>query len=181
MKRALREPKDFTRGNSAGAIRSCTAWPKRSPAPSTIRVDVSAMFCDHIAWLFLRTSFRAMAVSPSSAFTRGGLPPWQLRRAYEFIDAHLGADLPIAEVAAQCGLSSSYFAHALNARPVFAASLADEATRGARQGPVQEPDRPLAEIAHNAALPTKAISRGSSSKSRVAARDAGGASVALSL
>jgi AraC-like DNA-binding protein len=43
---------------------------------------------------------------------RGGLAAWQLRRACEFIEANLDGDPSIADVAAECGLSGSYFAKA---------------------------------------------------------------------
>jgi AraC family transcriptional regulator len=43
---------------------------------------------------------------------RAGLAPWQLRRACEFIVANLAGDPSIAEIAVECGLSSSYFAKA---------------------------------------------------------------------
>jgi AraC family transcriptional regulator len=48
----------------------------------------------------------------ASVSNRGGLAPWQLRRANEFIEANLDGDPSIADIAAECGLSSSYFAKA---------------------------------------------------------------------
>ncbi len=43
---------------------------------------------------------------------RGGLAPWQLRRAKEMLMAHLEADISLSEVARACKLSVSHFARA---------------------------------------------------------------------
>jgi AraC-like DNA-binding protein len=45
----------------------------------------------------------------------GGLSAWQERAAKELIEAHIDGSLPIARVAAVCGLSTSRFAHAFKA------------------------------------------------------------------
>ena len=72
----------------------------------------SAMFCEYIALAFFSYIVHAYGDLPIRRFVRGGLAPWQLRRAYEFIDANLSGDLSISDVAQQCGLSSSYFTRA---------------------------------------------------------------------
>jgi AraC family transcriptional regulator len=74
--------------------------------------DGTSLFVDYIALAFHAHVLRAYgnAVGPPS--TRGGLAPWQLRRACDFIEANLDGDPSIADVAAECGLSSSYFAKA---------------------------------------------------------------------
>jgi AraC family transcriptional regulator len=72
----------------------------------------SIMFCDHIALAFFAHIVPVYGGLPTKESARGGLAPWQLRRAYEFIDDNLGADPSISEVAEQCGLSSSYFSRA---------------------------------------------------------------------
>jgi AraC-like DNA-binding protein len=41
-----------------------------------------------------------------------GLAPWQLRRAYGFIDAHLSGDPSVFDLARECRLSASHFARA---------------------------------------------------------------------
>jgi len=46
---------------------------------------------------------------PRRARKAGGLSPRQQRRAFELIDARLGGDLSISEIASHCGLSSSHF------------------------------------------------------------------------
>ena len=75
--------------------------------------DGTSLFVDYIALAFhahvLRT-YGSVPVGPVSR--RGGLTAWQLRRACEFIEANLDGDPSIADVAAECGLSSSYFAKA---------------------------------------------------------------------
>lgn len=43
---------------------------------------------------------------------RGGLAPWQLRRATELLAANLDGDVSLAELARECGLSRSHFARA---------------------------------------------------------------------
>ena len=43
---------------------------------------------------------------------RGGLTPLQERRAKEFISANLACDVPLADVASECGLSASQFSKA---------------------------------------------------------------------
>lgn len=72
----------------------------------------SAMFCDHIALAFFAHIVPLYGGLPIKEYPRGGLAPWQLRRAYEFIDDNLDADPSISEVARQCGLSSGYFSRA---------------------------------------------------------------------
>jgi AraC family transcriptional regulator len=42
--------------------------------------------------------------------TRGGLAPWQERRAKELMSTHLGRQIPLALVAGECRLSVSHFA-----------------------------------------------------------------------
>jgi AraC-like DNA-binding protein len=75
--------------------------------------DGTSLFVDCIALAFhahvLRT-YGNVAAGPLS--TRRGLAAWQLRRACEFIEANLDGDPSIADIAAECGLSSSYFAKA---------------------------------------------------------------------
>lgn len=43
---------------------------------------------------------------------RGGLAPWQQRRAKEMLATDLCGDLALDEIASQCGLSATYFARA---------------------------------------------------------------------
>jgi AraC family transcriptional regulator len=43
---------------------------------------------------------------------RGGLAPWQLQRVAGFINAHLGEDTGVADLARQCGVSIGHFTRA---------------------------------------------------------------------
>jgi AraC-like DNA-binding protein len=43
---------------------------------------------------------------------RGGLSPWQERRAKEIIEENLNGEVPLAQLARECGLSTSHFSRA---------------------------------------------------------------------
>jgi AraC-like DNA-binding protein len=43
---------------------------------------------------------------------RGGLAPWQERRAKDIIEANLNGEVPLAQLAHECGLSTSHFSRA---------------------------------------------------------------------
>lgn len=56
-----------------------------------------------------------MSTQPSEKETetkiaRGGLAPWQMRRATELLRERLDGDVPLSELAAECKLSVSHFA-----------------------------------------------------------------------
>src|ERR1700744_5926920 len=53
-----------------------------------------------------------MGITRQAGSPRSGLAAWQIRRADEFIEPHLGGDLSVADLAGECGLSASYFARA---------------------------------------------------------------------
>ncbi|WP_165184521.1 helix-turn-helix domain-containing protein [Caulobacter soli] len=48
-------------------------------------------------------------MAPMSRGARGGLAPWQTRRAKEILSANLDGAVPLTEVARQCGLSVGHF------------------------------------------------------------------------
>jgi AraC family transcriptional regulator len=74
------------------------------PAATSLLVDYIALaFHAHIV-----TAYGGVLGGGS----RAGLAPWQLRRTYEFIEAHLDGDPSIGELAKECGLSESHFARA---------------------------------------------------------------------
>jgi AraC family transcriptional regulator len=80
---------------------------------------------------------------------RGGLPPVQLRRVIEYIDAHLAEELSLTELAAIAGLSPNHFAQAFKAtagRPPHR-YLTERRVRRAREL-LRDPRIPIAEIAH---------------------------------
>jgi AraC family transcriptional regulator len=72
-----------------------------------------SLFVDHIALALqahlLRTYASAVIAGQS---VRGGLAPWQERRAKEVMNGSLDKDISIAQLASECGLSSSHFARA---------------------------------------------------------------------
>jgi AraC family transcriptional regulator len=110
--------------------------------------DGSSMFCEHIALAFFAYIVRVYGGLPIKRFARGGLAPWQLRRAYEFIDGNLGGDPSISEVADQCGLSSSYFSRAFKRETGFSPHQWLTKRRVERaKALLREPDLQLAEIA----------------------------------
>jgi AraC-like DNA-binding protein len=77
------------------------------------RDEANALFIDHIALALQAHLVHVYASSTSDRpQIRGGLTPWQERRALELMDAALDRDVTIAELAAECGLSASHFARA---------------------------------------------------------------------
>jgi AraC family transcriptional regulator len=75
--------------------------------------DASSLFVDHIALAFqahLLRTYASTVIEGQSA--RRGLAPWQERRAKEAMNASLDKDISIAQLASECGLSSSHFARA---------------------------------------------------------------------
>jgi AraC family transcriptional regulator len=51
-------------------------------------------------------------MQPLKRPVRGGLTPLQERRAKEYISANLSGDVPLADIARECGLSASQFGKA---------------------------------------------------------------------
>ena len=51
----------------------------------------------------------------SASFRPAKLAPWQVRRVTEFVDADVGADLRIADLAALIGVSVGHFHRAFRA------------------------------------------------------------------
>ena len=75
--------------------------------------EATSLFVDHIALAFHAHVLATYGGAPAGAASRGGgLAPWQLRLACEFIEANLDRDPSIADMAAECRLSSSHFAKA---------------------------------------------------------------------
>jgi len=73
----------------------------------------NSLFVDHIALALeahlLQTYATTVVQGPS---VRSGLAPWQERRAKEAMNASLHKDISIAQLASECGLSSSHFTRA---------------------------------------------------------------------
>ncbi len=73
----------------------------------------TTLFLDSIALAFHAHVLHAYGgVLGNSGKVLSGLAPWQLRRAYAFIEAHLDGDPSIADVAQECRLSASHFSRA---------------------------------------------------------------------
>jgi AraC family transcriptional regulator len=82
--------------------------------------EATSLFVEHVAIAFHAHVLQTYGNIPvASLSVRGGLAPWQLRRAYDFIDANISNDPSISEVADQCGLSSSYFSRAFKRESGF--------------------------------------------------------------
>ncbi|WEX86744.1 AraC family transcriptional regulator [Sinorhizobium garamanticum] len=71
------------------------------------------LFLDHIGMALLaHLGTRYGDMPPGHRPKRGGLAPWQERRAKEILMEHLDGDIALEELAHQCGLSRSHFARA---------------------------------------------------------------------
>jgi AraC family transcriptional regulator len=111
--------------------------------------DGTAMFTDCMALAFFAHIVRAYGRMLSEGRTaRGGLAPWQLQRARDFINANLAGDPSISQVADECGLSSSYFVRAFKQATGVPPHrwLTRQRVERAKEL-LQDPERELAEIA----------------------------------
>jgi AraC family transcriptional regulator len=71
----------------------------------------SDLFFDYFRLLFCTHVVHTYAPSfPVSTRHRGGLAPWQKRRAIELLSGHLDGSIRLATLARECGLSVSHFA-----------------------------------------------------------------------
>ena len=111
--------------------------------------DGTALFSDCFALAFFAHVVRAYgSVSAGGPNARGGLAPWRLRRARDFINANLAGDPSISEVAKECGLSSSYFTRAFKettGAPPYQWLTKQRVERAKEL--LQDPRRELADIA----------------------------------
>jgi AraC family transcriptional regulator len=75
--------------------------------------QVNRLLVDHVGWALVGHVGREYGAFEEFAWhARGRLARWQERRAKEMIDANLAGDMPLADIAAACGLSVGYFARA---------------------------------------------------------------------
>jgi AraC-like DNA-binding protein len=75
--------------------------------------QANPLFLDHIllaVGVHVAQTYGGMR--PMSQPARGGLAPWQERRAKEILRANLKGSVALKEVAQECGLSVGYFSHA---------------------------------------------------------------------
>jgi AraC family transcriptional regulator len=75
--------------------------------------EASAVFVDHVALALCAHVAHAYGGMPIARHPpRGGLAPWQERRAKELLRANLVGEIPLDRLAAECGLSVRHFARA---------------------------------------------------------------------
>jgi AraC family transcriptional regulator len=75
--------------------------------------QASQLFIDHVllaVGVHVAQTYGGMR--PRSRPVRGGLAPWQVRRAKEILSANLDGRVPLEEVARECRLSVSHFSRA---------------------------------------------------------------------
>jgi AraC family transcriptional regulator len=75
--------------------------------------QANPLFLDHVllgVGVHVAQTYGGMR--PMSRPARGGLAPWQERRAREILHANIKRGVPLKEVARECGLSVGYFSHA---------------------------------------------------------------------
>jgi AraC family transcriptional regulator len=75
--------------------------------------QANPLFVDHVlpaVGVHIAQTYGGMR--PTSRLARGGLAPWQERRAREMFLANVKRGVALKEVARECGLSVGYFSHA---------------------------------------------------------------------
>jgi AraC family transcriptional regulator len=75
--------------------------------------QANLLFVDHVllaVGVHIAQTYGGMR--PMSRLARGGLAPWQERRAREFLLANIKRGVTLKEVARECGLSLGHFSHA---------------------------------------------------------------------
>jgi AraC family transcriptional regulator len=82
--------------------------------PALARPDeANRLFADHAARAVTAHLARTYgAIQMRRSYGRGGLAPWQERRAKEMLRANLSGDLGLPELASACRLSSGHFSRA---------------------------------------------------------------------
>jgi AraC family transcriptional regulator len=112
---------------------------------------VNRLFIDHV--LFAVGAHLVQAYGGTKARSlpvRGGLAPWQERRAKDYLDANLDGDVSVTMLAEACGLSSTHFSRAFHRttgtspHQWLLRRRIDKARRLLR-----DPDAPLADVALN--------------------------------
>ncbi|MBR0796250.1 helix-turn-helix transcriptional regulator [Bradyrhizobium jicamae] len=75
--------------------------------------EVNQLFVDHMMLAFAAHIAQAYGGwQPIAESARGGLAPWQVKRACEKLDSDLGGTLSLQKIAAEFGLSVSHFSRA---------------------------------------------------------------------
>jgi AraC family transcriptional regulator len=88
----------------------------RAVLPALGRPDqASQLFVDHILFaLGIHVAQTYGGMRPLRPLIRGGLAPWQEKRAKEVLSANLDGRVLLKEVARECGLSASHFTRAFH-------------------------------------------------------------------
>src|ERR1700758_2453260 len=83
----------------------------RAMLPALSHPDrANQLFVEHVLLgLGIHVAQTYGGMRPLSPPVRGGLAPWQVRRAKEILGAHLDGSIPLQEVARECHLSMSHF------------------------------------------------------------------------
>ena len=75
--------------------------------------QANALFVDHVLLaLGVHVAQTYGGMRPMSRLVRGGLAPWQERRAREVLLANIKSGVALREVARECGVSVGHFSHA---------------------------------------------------------------------
>lgn len=83
------------------------------PALAAAREETPALFVDHMASaLATHIASTYGGVKLSSRTNRGGLAPWQERRAKELLDANLDGSISLVDLARECRISVRHFTRA---------------------------------------------------------------------
>jgi AraC family transcriptional regulator len=88
----------------------------RAVLPALSHPDqANQLFVDHILFaLGVHVAQTYGGMRPLPQVVRGGLAPWQEKRAKEILIAHLDGRVMLREVARECGLSASHFSRAFH-------------------------------------------------------------------
>lgn len=82
------------------------------PALAAGPTETSDLYADHVAQAFVSHMASAYGDMRSPRHSRGGLAPWQERRAKELLDARLDGAVSLVDLASTCDLSIRHFARA---------------------------------------------------------------------
>lgn len=81
--------------------------------PSLSRVqEATQFFVDNVAHAAAMHFVALFGLKKTASAPVGGLAPWQQKRAREMLEADLHGSMPLAEIAAQCRLSTRHFSRA---------------------------------------------------------------------
>jgi AraC family transcriptional regulator len=94
---------DVTIGNLGSTVLPALSRPEQA----------NRLFIDHVMQAVAAHVAQTYGgMQPAMRPQRGGLAPWQARRAIEILGANLDGGMSLKEVAKECRLSSSHFSHA---------------------------------------------------------------------